>query len=94
MKNEERIERLRKCASFETCNPEMCDLYSEDDCRSILLKDAADALEAISKTVIPHRNYEHCHIYWCECGWFLRNKDQTPNYCPNCGKRIEWESAE
>lgn len=55
---------------------------------------AADELESISKTVIPHRNYENLNMYWCDCGWFLRNKDETPNYCPNCGKRIEWENAE
>jgi hypothetical protein len=50
--------------------------------------------EQVNKSVIPHRNYENCSIYWCECGWFLRDKDHTPNYCPNCGKRIEWGDAE
>ena len=51
MTNKERIERLRKCASFDICNPEICDLYSEDDCRSILLKDAADAIETAEKRI-------------------------------------------
>lgn len=49
--------------------------------------------ELLLKTVIPHRNYENLSMYWCDCGWFLRNKDNTPNYCPNCGKRIEWGGA-
>lgn len=51
MTNEERIERLRKCATFNVCNPETCDLWYEDDCRSILLKDAAHALEAAEKRI-------------------------------------------
>ena len=52
-----------------------------------------DAVESKSKPVIPHRNYKNCNIYWCDCGWFLKNKEQTPNYCPNCGNRIEWEKG-
>ncbi len=52
MTNEERIERLRKCATFDTCNPETCDLWYKYDCRSILLKDAADALEADKKRIV------------------------------------------
>lgn len=51
MTNEERIERLRKCATFNVCNPETCDLWYEDDCRSILLEDAAHALEAAYKRI-------------------------------------------
>ncbi len=51
MTNAERIERLHKCASFEICNPEMCDLWSRYDCRSVLLNDAADALEAAEKGI-------------------------------------------
>jgi aminoglycoside phosphotransferase len=58
MTNEERIERLRKCASYEICNPEMCDLWSKDDCRSILLKDAADALEAAERLL--DQNTKRC----------------------------------
>ncbi len=51
MTNYERIERLRKCASYNIINPEICDLWYKDDCRSILIKDADDALEAADKRI-------------------------------------------
>lgn len=102
MENTELITALRWCGDEknEWCVRETykCPLWNEDritdECKADLMLAAADALEAKSKAVIPHRNYENLNLYWCDCGWFLRNRDKTPNYCPNCGKRIEWENAE
>lgn len=51
MTNEERIKRLRKCATWEDCGSETCDFYSESECRNLLLKDAADALEAADEKI-------------------------------------------
>jgi hypothetical protein len=93
MKNAELITALRWCQT-RGCGKCVA-LLDNGSCKyggAIKIKfAAADALEAANKTVIPHRNYERCHIYWCDCGWFLRNKDETPNYCPNCGARMKGE---
>lgn len=41
------------------------------------------------KQVIPHKNYKNFLAYWCECGCYLGKKGEK-NYCPDCGRRIDW----
>lgn len=54
MTNEERIKQLRKCATWENCSSEMCNLYLESECRNLLLKAAADALEAADEKIADY----------------------------------------
>lgn len=98
MTNKERIERLRKCASFDICNPEICDLWQEDDCRSILLKDAADALEAAEKRIAELEAQIPKEGKWIPINWTYDSILKCSNcgelacccgdYCPNCGAKM------
>lgn len=49
-----------------------------------------DLPSAQPESVIPHRNYKYLSDYWCKCGWHL-GKMGDVNYCPNCGKRVQWD---
>lgn len=38
----------------------------------------------------PHRNYKKFSGLWCECGWYLGQKQCLDiKYCPNCGQVID-----
>ena len=61
--------------------------YDEKDCTWCPYKHDD---EPQTESVIPHRNYKYLSDYWCKCGWHL-GKMGDVNYCPNCGKRVQWE---
>ena len=68
-------------------------IRTDDNILYVPLKDVKRHLQNLSSVqpeqVIPHRNYKNLLDYWCECGCYLGKKGEK-NYCPDCGKRINW----
>ena len=40
----------------------------------------------------PHKNYEKFSGVWCSCGSYLGV--DKPNYCSDCGQKLDWSEAE
>ena len=53
------------------------------------------AIDALEKQIPekPHRNYEHCSVQWCNCGWCLGRKEEGRVYCSRCGQAIDWSES-
>ena len=40
----------------------------------------------------PHKNYEKFSGVWCSCGSYLGV--DKPNYCSDCGQKLDWGDEE
>ena len=40
----------------------------------------------------PHKNYEKFSGVWCSCGSYLGV--DKPNYCSDCGQKLDWSDEE
>lgn len=48
------------------------------------------------KTIKPHKNFEKFSGVWCSCGKYLGKGYfvDKPNYCPDCGQKLDWRDEE
>ena len=105
--NAELIKALRYCADVDKICTEQtnCGYYGKGFfCQEVLLRDAADALEAAEKRIeeleaqLPKDGYwigvnpmvdtEQCSI----CGWNIVTYEFESNYCPNCGAKMDGDT--
>ncbi|MDY4098186.1 MAG: hypothetical protein SOY47_16015 [Lachnospiraceae bacterium] len=58
-----------------------------DECRAAVEK---------QKTIKPHKNFEKFSGVWCSCGKYLGKGYfvDKPNYCPDCGQKLDWRDEE
>ena len=44
----------------------------------------------------PHKNYEKFSGVWCSCGKYLGKGYfvDKPNYCSDCGTKLDWSDGE
>ena len=54
-----------------------------EECRAAVEKQKAQK---------PHKNYEKFSGVWCSCGSYLGV--DKPNYCSDCGQKLDWSDEE
>ena len=53
-----------------------------------------ECLAAVEKqrAIKPHKNFEKFSGVWCSCGSYLGV--DKPNYCSDCGQKLDWSEEE
>lgn len=59
------------------------------------VEECREAVEK-QKTIKPHKNFEKFSGVWCSCGKYLGKGYfvDKPNYCPDCGQKLDWRDEE
>lgn len=75
---------IKMKAAMDIANSHKADIIAEEISELPFIK---------IEEIIPHRNYQYLSDYWCECGWHLGKKYEF-NYCPICGRKVNWNACE
>lgn len=94
MTTEEVKKALRECRLPGKCNA--CPLKDNDDCMTLLKWDALNVIIELEKRVHelkgranPMKPTQNPLGEWvCKCGRVI---DTIDNYCPECGRRVDWD---
>lgn len=86
---EKAIKGLEACVEGECEKCDYRETCSDAEDFVALARDALELLKA-KQPIKPHRNYQYLSDYWCACGWHL-GKAGSVKYCPECGRKVDWE---
>ena len=102
MTNAELIKALRYCADEDKICTEQtnCGYYGKGFfCQDVLMRDAADAIEAADKRIAVLMQKEGEWLdeqrgrwIYAKCNLCGKVQDVRSNYCPNCGAKMKGEN--
>lgn len=81
---------------MEICSIPMNIIEQWEKYRAIGTVDECRAAVEKQKTIKPHKNFEKFSGVWCSCGKYLGKGYfvDKPNYCPDCGQKLDWRDEE
>ena len=103
MKENEAIEKLKNMRLYMQITDKNNDCkFTEDDYKANEMAIQALEKQIPMKPIFNHNLSDTLSLFHCECGNAIKvshdigimNNNNAPNYCSNCGCRLDWSDEE